>query len=293
MSLGRAATVLLLLSAFLAAAWMLSPVAAPSPCVVVAGPAQLPDIQETSGLAISRRDNRMLWSHNDSGHETSLFAIDASGATRGRVAVPVSTRDWEDVSVGRCPSGNCVYIADIGDNGGARKVVRIYRVPEPAFSDRTTAQPEVFNAEYADGPHNAEAMFVVGDDLFIVTKDRTGGVYRSHVPQTGAGPLRFERVGELGLRGVTDAEASPDERTVVVRTPEAAYLYNAGDIARGVVARASRIPLDIAREAQGEGAAFDGDVLYLTSEGIGGPGQFVGLRCQASAGEPRDNPPPQ
>ena len=76
--------------------------------------------------------------------------------------------------------------------------------------DEETAPPEVFNATYADGPHNAEAMFVVGGDLFIVTRDRMGGVYRTTT--TGSRELTLQRIGQLGLAAVTDAETSRDEK---------------------------------------------------------------------------------
>src|SRR6185503_14866394 len=101
----------------------------------------MPEIPETSGLAVSRRNPGLLWSHNDSGSAAVLFALDTAGAVRGRVRVPVRTRDWEDVSAARCPSGDCLYVADIGDNKGARRTVQIYRVPEPAVGDSETAPP--------------------------------------------------------------------------------------------------------------------------------------------------------
>ena len=39
--------------------------------------------------------------------------------------------DWEDLSVGDCPSGSCIYIADTGDNQEVRPQVRLLRIPEP------------------------------------------------------------------------------------------------------------------------------------------------------------------
>src|SRR4029079_15941055 len=78
------------------AAWLLRPVTVAGPCVVVSGPAFIPELTESSGLAVSRRNPGLLWSHNDSGSAAVLFALDTTGATRGRVRVPVNTRDWED-----------------------------------------------------------------------------------------------------------------------------------------------------------------------------------------------------
>jgi hypothetical protein len=279
-TLGAAA--LVTLGASLLAAWLSSPQPSAGPCTVASGPTKLPEIPETSGLAISRRNPGLLWSHNDSGNAAVLFALDATGSTRGRVRVPVNTRDWEDVSAARCPQGDCLYIADIGDNGGHRRQVTIYRVPEPAPGDAKTAPPEVFNATYVDGPHNAEALFVVDADLFIITKDRTGGVYRATITPTGSRRLTFQRVGQLGIAMVTDAETSRDGTSVVVRTTDEVVLFRTADLIRGTYTPSFRMRIDGLREPQGEGVALDGDMLYLSSEGgrDGAAGWFMSLRCR-------------
>jgi hypothetical protein len=266
------------LGASLLIAWALLPAGSAGPCEFVNG-AALPEIPESSGLAVSRRTPGFLWSHNDSGNAAILFAIDTTGAVRGRVRVPIRTRDWEDISAGTCPAGDCLYIADIGDNKFVRRQVQIYRVPEPRPEDAETAPPEVFNATYADGPHNAEAMFVIGADLFIVTRDRVGGVYRSTIASSH--DLIFRRIGQLGLTVVTDAETSRDGKSVVVRTSHEAVLYRTGDLTAGRIARYLRIPIDALREAQGEGVALDGNMLYLSSEGRPWTrgGRILTLRC--------------
>ena len=276
----------LLLAGPLLAVWMGRRETSAGPCVLAAGPFLLPDIPEASGLAVSRRTRGLLWTHNDSGNAPILFALDAGGAVRGRVRVPVRAGDWEDVSAAPCPSGDCLYIADIGDNQSNRRRVRIYRVPEPAAADAQTAAPEIFTAAYADGPHNAEALFVVDTSLFIVTRDRRGGVYRAAVPRSGDADLTLQRIGELQLAAVTDAETSRDGTTVVVRTSHEAVLYRAADFLRGVAAPYLRIPIDGLREPQGEGVALDGVMLYLSSEGRpwSRAGRFMSLRCDATVG---------
>jgi hypothetical protein len=275
-----AAAAAFVLSGSLLVEWVMQPDRIAGPCVVAAGPSLLPEIPEASGLAVSRRNHALIWSHNDSGSAAVLFAIDPAGNLRGRVRVPVRTRDWEDVSVGRCATGACVYIADIGDNRSRRSAVQIYRVPEPAAGDRETAPPDVFSGTYADGPHNAEAMFVIGADLFIVTRDRSAGIYRASVASDNR-ELKFERIGELGLAAVTDAETSVDETSVVVRTSHEAVLYRTTDLIRGTIAPYLRIPIDGLKEPQGEGVALDGNMLYLASEGRpwSKAGRFLSLRC--------------
>ena len=97
-SLGRAhrqnnalkAVAVLTLGASLLAVWMLRADNSAGPCVVANGPAMVPEIPETSGLAVSRRNPGLLWSHNDSGSAAVLFALDTAGTLRGRVARPDS-----------------------------------------------------------------------------------------------------------------------------------------------------------------------------------------------------------
>jgi hypothetical protein len=272
--------VLGLAAAFLAG-WILSPADSAGPCTVVSGPAMLPEIPETSGLAVSRRNPGLLWSHNDSGSAAVLFALDGAGMVRGRVRLPIRTRDWEDVSSAPCGSDACLYIADIGDNRAARREIQIYRVLEPAPVDAETAPPQLFTATYADGPHNAEAMFVIGADLFIITRDRTGGVYRADLTTTKSRELKLRHAGTLGLAAVTDAEPSRDEKSVVVRTSHEAVFYRTADLIHGTAVPYLRVPLDGLREPQGEGVALDGNMLHLSSEGRpwNRAGRLVSLSC--------------
>jgi hypothetical protein len=266
-------------SAALALIWALQPDREAGPCALATGPAMLPEIRETSGLAVSRRDPAWLWTHNDSGNTPVLFAIGPTGAMLARVRVGARMRDWEDISAAPCSQGDCLYLADIGDNQQRRPRVQIYRMREPGRGDAETAAPEVFTATYADGPHNAEAMFVIGADLFIVTRDRTGGIYRATM--SGSRDLTFRRIGQLDLAAVTDAETSRDGGTVVVRTSREAVFYKAGDLAAGRIVPTARIGLEGLQEPQGEGVALDGPMLYLSSEGRGWNrgGRIVSLRC--------------
>lgn len=269
---------------FVAAA--LSPKRTVGPCTRTADPAMLREVPEASGLAVSRRREDLIWTHNDSGNDPVLFAIDASGTVQGRVRLPISARDWEDISAAPCPAGNCLFIADIGDNELVRKSVRVFRVPEPDPQARQTGRPDVFAVTYPDGPHNAEASFIADGRLFIVTRDRTGGLYRSTSLLGDGGDLTLERIAELGLAAVTDAEASPDQTAVVIRTSDEVVMYRAADLVRGGrVAHGLRIPIDGLREPQGEAVALGNDgTIYLASEGRpwNPAGRLVSLRCSAS-----------
>jgi hypothetical protein len=253
------------------------------PCTRIQEPAILSELSEASGLAVSRRNPEIIWSHNDSEAETVLFALNSSGVVLGRVRVPVQMQDWEDISAARCSSGDCLYLADIGDNKRSRPRIQIYRVPEPSPGDEKTARPEVLTASFADGPRNAEAAFVINGDIFVITRDRTGGLYRSTVPALGANEITLERIATLDLEAVTDAEASPDEKSVVVRTSHEAVFYWTAELLRGNKVPYLRVPIDGFKESQGEAVAVDAHgMLYLASEGRfwSRGGRLLTLRCQ-------------
>ena len=80
-------SMLCVVAAFVAVA-LLSPNRTAGPCTRLGDVALLRDVPEASGLALSRRHPGLLWTHNDSGHATELFAVDASGTLQGRVRVP-------------------------------------------------------------------------------------------------------------------------------------------------------------------------------------------------------------
>src|ERR671919_653887 len=96
------------------AAWMGGPAQPPtqqasSNCQVSGPLARLDGLSEASGVAASRRTPGVFWAHNDSG-DPVLFALDRHGAVKGRVrATGASVDDWEDMAVGPCPPGSCVY----------------------------------------------------------------------------------------------------------------------------------------------------------------------------------------
>jgi hypothetical protein len=278
-------SVLMLAGCAMLVSWTMRPASSAGPCLVVNGPSRLPEIDEASGLAVSRRHPGVLWSHNDSGNAATLFAIDRDGTPRGSVRVPAGMRDWEDIAAARCPAGDCLYLGDIGDNRRVRHEIVIYRVPEPALNDTETAMPERFRATYADGPHNAESMVILGSDLFIVTRDRTAAVYRATIPEN-EGDMLLQQVGDLGLSVASDAEAAPDGRSVAVRNSQEALFYRAADFVDGRFTPYFRLRIDGLQEPQGEGIAVDGNMLFLASEGrswtIGG-GRLIGLRCADDA----------
>jgi hypothetical protein len=252
-------------------------------CEQASVPAALPALPEASGVAASRRTPGLVWAINDSG-PAILYGLSDSGEVRTRVQVSgASITDWEDISLGRCAGGTCVYIADIGDNNERRSGIRLYRVPEPAAHDTTTSAAEVFEARYPDHPHDAEAAFVTTDGtVYVVTKDAlVGTLYRFPALESGK-LLMLQRVATLPASKITDADASSDGAWIAVRNHEEVVFYRTSALLNGDVEHGAAVRLTSYGEAQGEGVTFaDRGTIFLASEGGGkkAPGSLLQLRC--------------
>jgi hypothetical protein len=264
-----------------------------SSCRVVGKLVALRELPEASGVAASRRSPGWFWAHNDSG-DPVIFALDSQGVVKNRVRVKgAAVDDWEDIAVAPCAAGSCLYIADIGDNNGARKSITVYRVVEPAPTDSATSGVETFQAAYPDGPHDAEALFVSGEsEIFIITKGDPGRVALYRFPRSSAPGAtgRLERVAEMPAgRKIeardrpTAAAVSPNAQWVAVRTTQWVGFYRTNDLIAGRWQEVFRYDLDGLGEPQGEGITFaDNETLVLVGEAGGplrGEGSFARLQC--------------
>ena len=255
------------------------------------------ELPEASGVASSRKTPGQLWLHNDSG-QPALFAVGTDGTLQGRVRVyGAGVSDWEDVDVGPCPQGSCIYIGDIGDNNAKRRSVVIYRVPEPDAKAGTSAPSESMRLTYPDGPRDAEAFFVLPNgNLFIVTKGERGPAALYRVPEAfrNGATAQLERVATIvesegnsnaavaRPNRITGASASRDGRWIALRSLHAVTFYAAEEFTAGTIKEVLRFDVSAVRERQGEGVAFGDDgIVWLSSEGGGGarPGTIARLDC--------------
>jgi hypothetical protein len=257
--------------------------------------ATIPELPEASGIAVSRRVPGRLWAHNDSG-QPILFALDARGAVTGRLRLSgAEVEDWEAVAVGPCPTGSCIYVADIGDNDARRQRITIYRVPEPAGAETSAAVKDAFHATYPDGAHDAEALLITpAGDLLIVTKGDTGAVAMYRFPRElkpGA-THQLERIGKPrgsgkpgGGERITDGAVSADGQWVVLRTGQSLTFHRTAELMAGNWSEVRRVDLKAVGETQGEAVALGAnDTVFLAGEGGGKsqPGTFARFTCTAN-----------
>ncbi len=247
---------------------------------------------EVSGLAQSRTNPGVFWVHNDSGDEPRVYAVSRSGALLGTYTLAGATAiDWEDMAIGpAAPGRSYMYLADIGDNTGRRRSVRIYRVGEPVVGMdqspvvETLSPVTSYDFVYDDGPRDAEGFMVdpLTGDFYVVSKRERDGnrLYRSISPSDST-MNTFERVGRFTTTGTTGADISPDGLQVLIRryssainpdTPPAlaGSYWSRPDTSVSLVALLAQ-PAQTVRlvaEAQGEAIAFaaDNKGFYTTSE---------------------------
>lgn len=154
----------------------------------------VPELEEASGLVLSRQMPGVMWTHNDNDDTKSddennrIYAVNQSGdllatvqfnLSPGNNTVPGSQFvELEDISFGPGPNGdpNYLYLADTGDNNPVRPYASVYRFPEPVFNPNP-ANPITINVSEGalDGtrfeyqsyrnpnlikPRNVEGVFV-------------------------------------------------------------------------------------------------------------------------------------
>ncbi len=250
------------------------------------------DLLETSGVAIGVRNPDLVWTHND-GRRPVLYGFDHEGGLQARVELSETPRDWEDIARASCDLGNCLYVADTGDNAERRNSISFYRLAEPEGEGEGAVDVVRYRMALPDGPRDIEAMYVLPTDrVFFVTKGRNHPVtlYRYPLPLRSEEVVTLEEVQRLTTgfaalpQMVTGASATLDGSTVVIRTYESLEFFEVSEGERLTKSRQGRVSLRTLGEAQGEGVGLGVDgAVVLSSEGALGFGpSFTFLTCTLS-----------
>jgi hypothetical protein len=255
-------------------------------------------LDETSGLAASRRRPDLLWAINDSGAPPRLFALGLDGSDRGTVELTGAINvDWEDLAAFELDGTPYLLVADVGDNVARRSRVVLYVVEEPVLAgDRfaagaTASVAWTIELVYEDGPLDCEAVGVdpvAGRVLLVSKRTEPARLYEVPLRPSGQGRVMAMRVAEIAnlprptaadleedpqfgafRAQVTALDVAADGRELVAVTYKDAYRF-ARDGAESWAEAVSGTPeiLALPRMVQTEAGAYGagGAVLYVTSE---------------------------
>ena len=175
-----------------------------------------PRITESSGLAASLVHRGIVYTINDSGDDSRIFAVDIDS---GRVVgvTSVSNANWRDAEA-MAVWGGRVWVADVGNNSQSREDRALYVFDEPGAGShrvRATRYPIAFHGPSA----NVEAMSVVPGRIFFFSKAwPTGATFLvDGMTLTPSGPNVAKPTGQPTPAWTTDATATADGRYVLVR----------------------------------------------------------------------------
>ncbi|MEP7039017.1 MAG: hypothetical protein ABI891_11815 [Acidobacteriota bacterium] len=255
------------------------------------------EITESSGIAASRCNQNVFWTHNDSGDDAFIFALNEKGEKLGTWKVSgAKNKDWEDIAEFQDKqTGKCfLYIGDIGNNERTKSEMTIYRVAEPqvSASDKTsskknpnkTESAEAIKFEYPDMRHDAETLMVNPNtgDIYILSKRLSGaaGVYKLAANYSLEKTNTPEKIADFTVPAVpngflTGGDISPDGKRVIICDYFSAYEIVLPENAKNFdeIWKEKPVIVELGQRKQGEAVVYsaDGKSVFATSEGKNSP----------------------
>jgi hypothetical protein len=257
-------------------------------------------VVESSGLAASRVNAGVFWTHNDSGGRPELYAFNEKGEDLGTFHVPGGTnRDWEDIASFRSGGKGHLVVADTGDNARRHGRYTLYLCEEPELKPAVAggARPaggdlklvRTVEFTYGDGgSYDGESVAVEPDGrrVYLASRDRADKECRIFVLDLykgaeGAEPIENPKAREIARhawRDVTAMDISGDGQRAVLQTYSEAYQFvRAPGQTWEQAFKGKPTVVALPPRPQGEGLSYgpDGRTLYLTSESATGCPLFI------------------
>ncbi len=194
-----------------------------------------PPLKEASGVAASRIQPDVLFTHNDSAADPTVYAIDSQGRHLATFKLPdFPSGDFEDVAVGPGPDPRLsyVYLGDIGDNQISRTEIVVYRFPEPWVDPAWSADPvsaelgggQAFRLQYPEVAVDAETLLVdpLRRELFVLTKQSgVARVFKISIDQLSAEDLNvLEWVQDVPFHQASGGSMSADGTQILLRNED-------------------------------------------------------------------------
>jgi hypothetical protein len=254
------------------------------------------EINESSGLAVSKCQPDVFWTQNDSGDGPFIYAFNSKGESLGTFKIPNARNiDWEDMATVKTSAGECfLYIGEIGDNDRKRDIHEIYRLGEPKVQAKgsisskdakeMTGEVETIHFRYPEARYNAEALLVEPTTMkiYVITKQFSGPASVFGLKPDFARPdvQTAAKIVDISLPAspiglVTGGSISPDGRRVVLCDYYAGYEFILPTDANEFdeIWKQKPVAFDLGPRKVGESIAFgdDANTIFATTEGLNAP----------------------
>jgi hypothetical protein len=236
-------------------------------------------IKEASGLVITSKGH--FWTHNDGGVPI-LYCLDSTGNVIKTIQLNHPNSGWEDLTLDQ--HGN-LYVGAFGNNKNDKRMLKIYRIPDPETITDKVVIAETISYTYEDQRayppppsgrnFDMDAFVALNDSLYLFSKNRTNPftgytrIYRlAQTPGSQTAMLTdslFLGKGPMMDYWVTGAALSADLKTLVLLSHRCIWLirnfpgtkFSQGDVLR----------VDLNHFSHKAGVAFDGNSrLYIVDE---------------------------
>jgi Secretion system C-terminal sorting domain len=238
-------------------------------------------INESSGLVLL---NDRLITINDSGGDPALYEVDTltGGILRTVVISNASNVDWEEITM----DDEYLYVCDIGNNNGSRTNLVIYRVQisdylnavndsvvgEPihySYSDQTD-----FNSSPNSTNFDAEAALVIGDSIYIFTKNWNDYQSNVYVLPKIPGTYSAAKIASIDAQGLITGVCYNTESGSVVLTGYTFPSFFIIELSNFMISPVLyddmtryNVPIPLGYSTQGECITFvDASKYYFTCE---------------------------
>lgn len=192
------------------------------------------ELYESSGLVWAAGQ---LWSHNDSGEQPQLFAIDtATGQILKAVFLKgAANNDWEDAAF----DGEHFFVGDFGNNvSGNRTDLAVYKIPLAKMSDTVEASfvqkiafkwPDQtdFTAQPVNStPFDCESMIWRDGALHLFTKNWAASVTAHYRLDPSSGACEKIETFPFASGLITAADVSSDGKKILLLGYDLAQLQS-------------------------------------------------------------------
>jgi hypothetical protein len=181
------------------------------------------EISESSGIIYS---DGKLWTHNDAGNSSAIFAVDtASGKIVQTVYIDNHQNiDWEDIT----SDGKYIYVCDCGNNKGSRTDLSVLKIKKSDIKNDSIVHlnAESISFSYSEQKdfvesktHNfdCEALAAIDDTLYLFTKDRGDFQTRIYKLPKTPGEYSISSYSSFNVKGlITGAAFDQNKKELVL-----------------------------------------------------------------------------